>query len=83
MQKPVFGCDIDEHLRVSRRSIALPIEICVCTLYETAMDEEGLFRIAGGATKVRKFRVSKPSIQLVSFSHTRHFYSVLLVAIVD
>ena len=63
LQKPVFGCNIDEHLRVSRRSIALPIEICVCTLYETGMDEEGLFRIAGGATKVRKFRVRKPSIQ--------------------
>lgn len=58
LQKPVFGCDIDEHLRVSRRTIALPIEICVCTLNETAMDEEGLFRIAGGATKVRKFRAA-------------------------
>ena len=57
LQKPVFGCDLDEHLRISRRTIALPIEICVCTLYETAMDEEGLFRIAGGASKVRKFRV--------------------------
>lgn len=57
VQKPVFGCDLDEHLRISGRTIAHPVEICVCTLYETGMDEEGIFRIAGGASKVRKFRV--------------------------
>ena len=58
VQKPVFGCDLDEHLRNSGRSIAHPIEICVITLYETGMEEEGVFRIAGGASKVRRFRVS-------------------------
>ena len=57
-QKPVFGCDIDEHLRTSGRTIAHPIEVCVITLLETGMEEEGVFRIAGGASKVRKFRVS-------------------------
>lgn len=58
VQKPVFGCDLDEHLNVSGRTIAHPVEICVITLSETALDEEGIFRIAGGASKVRKFRVS-------------------------
>lgn len=57
VQKPIFGCDLEEHLSVSGRTIAHPIEICVITLYETALEEEGLFRIAGGASKVRKFRV--------------------------
>lgn len=57
-QKPVFGCDVDEHLRTSGRTIAHPIEVCVITLYETGMEEEGVFRIAGGASKVRKFRVT-------------------------
>lgn len=56
--KPVFGFDLDEHLRISGRTIAHPIEICVITLFETGVDEEGIFRIAGGASKVRKFRVS-------------------------
>ena len=58
VQKPVFGCNLEEHLAVTDRNIALPIEICVCALYETGMNEEGLFRIAGGASKVRKFRVT-------------------------
>ena len=57
VQKPVFGCDLLEHLDISGRTIAHPIEICVITLYEMALGEEGIFRIAGGASKVRKFRV--------------------------
>lgn len=65
IQKPVFGCDLDDHLRISGRSIAHPIEICVITLFETALDEEGIFRIAGGASKVRKFRVSSLSSCLI------------------
>ncbi|XP_057378728.1 LOW QUALITY PROTEIN: rho GTPase-activating protein 44-like [Daphnia carinata] len=58
IQKRVFGFDLEEHLRVSGRTIAHPIEICVITLYETGVDEEGIFRIAGGASKVRKFRAA-------------------------
>lgn len=58
VQKPVFGVDLDEHLNVTGRTIAHPIEVCVIALYETGLDEEGVFRIAGGASKVRKFRVS-------------------------
>jgi hypothetical protein len=46
--KPVFGFPLEEHLRVTGRCIALPIELCVCALLEIAMDEEGLFRVAGG-----------------------------------
>ncbi|CAH1645607.1 unnamed protein product [Spodoptera littoralis] len=46
--KPVFGYPLEEHLRVTNRCIAFPIELCVCTLHELALNEEGLFRIAGG-----------------------------------
>lgn len=46
--KPVFGYPLEEHLRVTGRTIAFPIELCVCTLHELALNEEGLFRIAGG-----------------------------------
>lgn len=66
VQKPVFGCDLDDHLRTSGRTIAHPIEVCVVTLIETAMDEEGVFRIAGGASKVRKFRVRRRCLFLLS-----------------
>ena len=49
--KPVFGVPLEEHLRVTERKIAYPIELCVCALSELGMDEEGLFRVAGGQFK--------------------------------
>ncbi|CAH0388088.1 unnamed protein product [Bemisia tabaci] len=56
--KPVFGCALEEHLRVTERKIAYPIELCVCALLELGMEEEGLFRVAGGASKVRRMKLS-------------------------
>lgn len=46
--KPVFGVPLEEHLRVTGLKVAFPIELCVCALNELGMDEEGLFRVAGG-----------------------------------
>lgn len=45
--KPVFGVSLQEHLRVTERRIALPLEICIRALQELGMSEEGLFRVAG------------------------------------
>jgi hypothetical protein len=45
--KPVYGVELKEHLRVTDRKIAFPIELCVCALLEIGMGEEGLFRLAG------------------------------------
>ncbi|XP_026317651.1 rho GTPase-activating protein 17 isoform X2 [Hyposmocoma kahamanoa] len=56
--KPVFGYPLEEHLRVTSRTIAFPIELCVCTLHELGLNEEGLFRIAGGSSKVRRMKLS-------------------------
>ncbi|XP_060065343.1 rho GTPase-activating protein 44-like isoform X2 [Ylistrum balloti] len=56
--KPVFGTTLDEHLRVTGRDIALPLEACVLTLLETGVEEEGLFRIAGMASRVKKLKKS-------------------------
>ncbi|XP_013779944.1 rho GTPase-activating protein 44-like [Limulus polyphemus] len=57
-QKPVYGTPLIEHLRVTNREIALVIEICVCCLLEYGMDEEGLFRIGGSVSKVKKLKNS-------------------------
>ncbi|XP_065213470.1 rho GTPase-activating protein 17-like isoform X2 [Planococcus citri] len=54
--KPVFKTSLDEHLRSTGRKIAYPLELCVCVLSELGMEEEGLFRIAGGAGKVRRLK---------------------------
>ena len=44
----MYGVELDEHLRVTNRQIAFPIELCVCILWEIGMNEEGLFRVPCG-----------------------------------
>ncbi|XP_058797155.1 rho GTPase-activating protein 44-like isoform X2 [Phymastichus coffea] len=56
--KPVYGYSLEEHLRVTNRKIALPIQLCVCALLRLGMEEEGLFRIASGASKLRRMKLS-------------------------
>uniref|UniRef100_T1IH04 Rho-GAP domain-containing protein n=1 Tax=Strigamia maritima TaxID=126957 RepID=T1IH04_STRMM len=52
--QPMYGTSLEEHLKLTDRTIALPIEACACFLLECGIDEEGLFRIAGGSSKVKK-----------------------------
>ncbi|CAH1171245.1 unnamed protein product [Phaedon cochleariae] len=54
----VFGTSLHEHLRITGKRIAYPLEICVTALREYAMSEEGLFRVAAGASKVKRLRAS-------------------------
>ncbi|XP_078041212.1 rho GTPase-activating protein 17 isoform X4 [Augochlora pura] len=56
--KPVYGYPLEEHLRVTNRKIALPIQLCVSALLQLGMEEEGLFRIAGAASKSRRIKLS-------------------------
>lgn len=66
--KPVFGQKLEDHLRVTKRRIAYPIELCICALLEMGVEEEGLFRIAAGASKVRcmKLRLDSNCLDLES-----------------
>uniref|UniRef100_A0ABM5F026 Rho GTPase-activating protein 17 isoform X3 n=1 Tax=Pogona vitticeps TaxID=103695 RepID=A0ABM5F026_9SAUR len=70
-EKPAFGTPLEEHLKRSGREIALPIEACVMMLLETGMKEEGLFRIAAGASKLKKLKAALDC----SASHLDEFYS--------
>ncbi|KAG7258380.1 hypothetical protein CRUP_027352 [Coryphaenoides rupestris] len=57
-EKPAFGTPLDDHLKRSGREVALPVEACVMMLLETGMREEGLFRIAAGASKLKKLKAA-------------------------
>ncbi|XP_016318842.1 rho GTPase-activating protein 17-like isoform X4 [Sinocyclocheilus anshuiensis] len=57
-EKPAFGTALEEHLKRTSREIALPIEACIMMLLETGMQEEGLFRIAAGASKLKKLKAA-------------------------
>jgi len=52
--QPVYGCPLEDHLRIQEREIAFVLEECVTFLYREAMDVQGLFRLAGSAVKIRK-----------------------------
>ncbi|XP_038067573.1 rho GTPase-activating protein 44-like isoform X2 [Patiria miniata] len=54
----VFGLALEDHLRIQGREIASPLEICICWIMELGMDEEGIFRIAGSASKVKMIRAA-------------------------
>ncbi|XP_049600567.1 rho GTPase-activating protein 17b isoform X4 [Syngnathus scovelli] len=70
-EQPAFGTALEEHLKRSNRDIALPIEACVMMLLETGMREEGLFRIAAGASKLKKLKAALDC----STSQLEEFYS--------
>uniref|UniRef100_A0A3B4GN08 Rho GTPase-activating protein 17-like n=1 Tax=Pundamilia nyererei TaxID=303518 RepID=A0A3B4GN08_9CICH len=71
IEKPAFGTALEEHLKRTNREIALPIEACVMMLLETGMKEEGLFRIAAGASKLKKLKAALDC----STSQLEGFYS--------
>ncbi|KAM9296107.1 rho GTPase-activating protein 44 isoform 1-T1 [Gastrophryne carolinensis] len=58
VEKPSFGKPLEEHLTVSGREIAFPIEACVTMLLECGMQEEGLFRVAPSASKLKKLKAA-------------------------
>ncbi|KAG8138173.1 hypothetical protein E2320_004093 [Naja naja] len=52
----VYGMPLETHLKAAGREIALPIEACVMMLLTRGMQEEGLFRLAAGASVLKKLK---------------------------
>ena len=48
---------LTEHKKLSKREVALVVQDCVEALRDGCLDTEGLFRIAGSATKVKFLKV--------------------------
>uniref|UniRef100_A0A8C9SB03 Rho GTPase-activating protein 44 n=1 Tax=Scleropages formosus TaxID=113540 RepID=A0A8C9SB03_SCLFO len=58
VEKPCYGKPLEEHLAISGREIAFPIEACVTMLLECGLQEEGLFRVAPSTSKLKKLKAS-------------------------
>ncbi|XP_044268980.1 SH3 domain-binding protein 1-like isoform X2 [Tribolium madens] len=56
--KRVYGIPLQDHLRVTNKKIALPLEICITLLQKHGLHEEGLFRIAGSMSRVKRLKSS-------------------------
>ncbi|XP_007939840.1 SH3 domain-binding protein 1 [Orycteropus afer afer] len=52
----VYGVSLKTHLQELGRDIALPIEACVMMLLSEGMKEEGLFRLAPGASVLKRLK---------------------------
>uniref|UniRef100_A0A2K5CCT5 SH3 domain binding protein 1 n=1 Tax=Aotus nancymaae TaxID=37293 RepID=A0A2K5CCT5_AOTNA len=52
----VYGVSLATHLQELGREIALPIEACVMMLLSEGMKEEGLFRLAAGASVLKRLK---------------------------
>ena len=55
---PIFGSSLSFHLASFPlpSGIAYPIQLCVTRLVMLGLEEEGLFRLAAGSSKVKKLR---------------------------
>ena len=74
--KPVYGYPLVEHLRVTQRKVAFPIELCVCALLQLGMDEEGLFRVTGGKDICAAVFVVHGKCKLLWYFHICAYYYV-------
>lgn len=61
--RPVFGEDLEDHLRATRRTIAYPIALTITYLRDTDLNDEGLFRISPKQIKLDKFKAHLDSHQ--------------------
>lgn len=55
---PIFGTSLHTHLEsfAIDSGIAYPLQLCINRLMELGLEEEGLFRIAAGSSKVKRLR---------------------------
>uniref|UniRef100_A0AAG5DXB1 Rho-GAP domain-containing protein n=1 Tax=Anopheles atroparvus TaxID=41427 RepID=A0AAG5DXB1_ANOAO len=52
--KQIFNTSLRDHLKATNRKIAYVIELCVCTLLEKGLYEEGLLRVGCASSKLRR-----------------------------
>ncbi|KAM7114777.1 SH3 domain-binding protein 1 isoform 2-T2 [Molossus nigricans] len=57
----VYGVSLGVHLQELGRDIALPIEACVLMLLSEGVKEEGLFRLAAGASVLKRLKQTMAS----------------------
>lgn len=57
-KRPVFGCPLADHLRYAKRDVSIVLEVCCSALCELGLKEEGLFRVSGTLTKIKKLKAA-------------------------
>ena len=70
---PIFGCSLTEHLSSFSlpSGIAFPLQVCVSRLVSLGLEEEGLFRLAAGTSRVKRLRAELETPGLASLPRSR------------
>ncbi|NAW23675.1 hypothetical protein FGF82_24475, partial [Salmonella sp. gx-f9] len=73
LPRPVFGVPLDEHLSIQKERISGVLTKCCDFLRQNGMNERGIFRVSGNASKIKRIRAALDAGQFdVSFGS---FYS--------
>ncbi|XP_067935255.1 rho GTPase-activating protein 17-like [Watersipora subatra] len=79
--RPVYGYPLEEHLQATGKEVATVIETCVSILYHNGMEEEGLFRVAGSNSKLKKLKAAFDAGNLVDMDDYYSDYHVVAGAL--
>ena len=81
---PIFGSSLANHLSSFNlpSGIAFPIQLCVSRLMNLGLEEEGLFRLAAGTSKVKRLKaeIETPGVSLLPCVETAEHH--VLTAII-
>uniref|UniRef100_A0A0M3HPT0 Rho-GAP domain-containing protein n=2 Tax=Ascaris TaxID=6251 RepID=A0A0M3HPT0_ASCLU len=68
-RRPVFGCHLEDHLRYTKRSIAVVLEVCCSALQRYGFNERGLFRVSGNNNRIRRMKAAFDAHQMCGTSN--------------
>uniref|UniRef100_A0A914S364 Rho-GAP domain-containing protein n=1 Tax=Parascaris equorum TaxID=6256 RepID=A0A914S364_PAREQ len=68
-RRPVFGCHLEDHLRYTKRSIAVVLEVCCSALQRYGFNEKGLFRVSGNNNRIRRMKAAFDAHQMCGTSN--------------
>ncbi|KHN79438.1 Rho GTPase-activating protein 44 [Toxocara canis] len=63
-RRPVFGCHLEDHLRYTKRQIAVVLEVCCSALKRYGFNEKGLFRVNGNNNRIRRMKAAFDAHQI-------------------
>ncbi|NP_001348824.1 Rho-GAP domain-containing protein [Caenorhabditis elegans] len=58
LPRPVFGVPLDEHLSIQKERISGVLTKCCDFLRQNGMNERGIFRVSGNASKIKRIRAA-------------------------
>ena len=78
--RPMFGEDIEDHLRATKRTIAFPIALAVSFLRDTDLSDEGLFRISTKQIKLDKLKAYlDANLPFITLLQVWFFFAVIQI----